>query len=174
MKFFLPLLPFLLALLSASCGGSANFTAASKPSIPYQVAVVKNFTYKAEETSANGPALTKEFTSVLVEELQETKRFSKITEGNYSGKAVRIEGEVTTLEEGNSALRIGLGMGLGKSHFFCTARYIDNTTGKLIGTLVVERSSKQGMAGIADNFPMVRRSAAYDIAEQSVEFTAAP
>ena len=170
MKLFLSLLPILAAFVCASCGVSTSYSSASTPSAPYQVAVVKDFKYKVGESTANGPALTKEFTSVLIEEVQTLHRFSKVTEGSYSGRAVRIEGDVTTLEEGNSALRIGVGMGLGKSHFFCTTRLIDNTTGKLIGTFEVERSSKQGMMGIADNFPLVRRSAACDIASKTTEF----
>ena len=173
MKFLLPLLPVFAAFVCASCGVNTSYSSASTPSAPYEVAVIKDFKYKASEATANGPALTKEFTSVLVEEVQNVNRFSKVKEGTYSGRAVRIEGDVTILEEGNSALRIGLGMGLGKSHFFCTTRFIDNTTGKLIGTYEVERSSKQGMAGIADNFPMVRRSAAWDIAAKVAEFAAA-
>ena len=174
MKLFLSFLPVLAACVCASCGVSTSYSSASKPSTPYQVAVVSDFKYKVAESTANGPTLTKEFTSVIVEEVQTLQRFSKVTDGAYSGRAVRIEGDVTVLEEGNSALRIGLGMGLGKSHFFCTTRFIDNTTGKLIGTLQVERSSKQGMMGIADNFPLIRRSAACDIAEKAVEFATTP
>ena len=173
MKFLLPLLPIFATVVCTSCGVTTSYSSASTPSAPYEVAVVKDFKYKVGEATANGPVLTREFTSVLVEEVQTLNRFSKVTEGTYSGRAVRIEGDVTLLEEGNSALRIGLGMGLGKSHFYCTTRFIDNTTGKLIGTFEVERSSKQGVAGIADNFPLVRRSAACDIAAKVVEFGAA-
>lgn len=169
MKFYLSLLPVVASVLFTSCGVRTNYTSASTPKAPYAVAVVKDFKYKLESPTARGPALTKEFTSVLVEELQALKCFSKVTEGTYPGNAIRIEGDVTLLEEGNSALRVGVGMGLGRSHFYSTTRFIDNTTGKLIGTLEVERGSKQGIAGIADNFPLVRRSAACDIAAKVVE-----
>jgi len=173
MKTFSFLLLLVAPLLFASCGVSTNYTEASAPSSPYQAVVVKSFDYNVDEPTANGATLTKEFQSVLDEELQNTRRFSKVTSGTYSGRAIRIEGDVTYLEEGNSAMRIGLGFGTGKSHFYCTARFIDNTTGKLLGTFEVERSSKQGMAGIADNFPIVRRSAAGDIAAKAAEFAAA-
>jgi hypothetical protein len=173
MKSIITLLPVVAALLFTSCGVSTSYTEASAPSAPYQVAVVKGFDYKVDEPTASGATLAKEFPSVLDEELQNIKRFSKVTTGSYAGRALRIEGDVTYLEEGNSALRIGVGMGTGKSHFYCTARFIDNSTGKLLGTLEVERSSKQGMAGIADNFPVIRRSAAGDIAAKAAEFAAA-
>ena len=173
MKSIFTFLPIVAALLFTSCGVSTNYAEASAPSAPYEAVVVKGFSYKVDEPTTGGATLAKEFQSVLDEELQNTRRFSKVTSGTYPGRAIRIEGDVTYLEEGNSAMRIGLGFGTGKSHFYCTARFIDNSTGKLLGTLDVERSSKQGMAGIADNFPIVRRSAAGDIAAKAAEFAAA-
>jgi hypothetical protein len=171
MKFLNTILPLTIALLGASCGVSTNYVAASAPTAPYQVVVVNDFKYQEEDKKANGPALTKEFTAVLTEELQNVHKFSKVTSGVHQGRALRIEGDVTLLEEGNSALRIGVGMGAGKSHFFCTARFIDNSSGKLLGTFEVQRSSKTGMAGIADNFLIVRRSAGFDIASKAVELS---
>ena len=173
MKPILAILPVAAALLCASCGVSTDYVEASAPTAPYQVAVVKGFTYKEEEPNSADEALSKEFASVLSEELRNGKKFSQVTSGSYSGRAVRIEGDVTYLEQGNSALRIGVGFGTGKSHFSCTARFVDNTTGKLLGTLEVERSSKQGMMGIADNFPVIRRSAAFDVAEKAADFAVA-
>ena len=167
MKSLFPLLPVAAALLCASCGVSTDYVQASAPSAPYDVAVVKGFAYKEDEPNAADEALSKEFASVLSEELQNDRKFSKVTTGSYSGRAVRIEGDVTYLDQGNSALRIGVGFGSGKSHFYCTARFVDNSTGKLLGTYTVERSSKQGMMGIADNFPVIRRSAAFDIATKA-------
>jgi hypothetical protein len=172
MKSIFALLPIAAALLCASCGVSTDYVAASAPSAPYDVAVVKGFAYKEDEPNSADEALSKEFASVLAEELQNGRKFPKITTGSYSGRAVRIEGDVTYLDQGNSALRIGVGLGTGKSHFYCTARFIDNSTGKLLGTYNVERSSKQGMMGIADNFPVIRRSAAFDIAAKAGEFAA--
>jgi hypothetical protein len=171
MKLSLLFLPIAAALLCASCGVSTDYVEVSAPTAPYQVAVVKGFAYKEDEPNADDEALSKEFASVLSEELQVVRKFSKVTTGSYPGRALRIEGDVTYLEQGNSALRIGVGMGTGKSHFYCTARFIDNSTGKLLGTYEVSRSSKQGMMGIADNFPVIRRSAAGDIAAKAAEFT---
>jgi len=173
MKSLFPLLPVAAALLCASCGVSTDYVEASAPSAPYDVVVVKGFAYKEEEPNSADEALSKEFASVLSEELQNGRKFPKVTTGSYSGRAVRIEGDVTYLEQGNGALRIGVGLGTGKSHFYCTARFIDNSTGKLLGTYTVERSSKQGMMGIADNFPVIRRSAAFDIAAKAGEFSGA-
>lgn len=173
MKPSLLLLPTSAALLCASCGVSTDYVEASAPTAPYQVAVVKSFSYKEDEPNKEDEALSKELASVLSEELQNTRKFSKVATGSASGRALRIEGDVTYLEQGNSALRItGFAPGAGKSHFYCTARFIDNSTGKLLGTFEVERSSKQGMMGIADNFPVIRRSAAFDIAEKAADFTA--
>lgn len=174
MKFVLPLLSIAAALLCASCGVSTDYIEASAPAAPYQVAVVKGFSYKEDEPNAEDKALSNEFASVLSEELRNTGKFSKVATGAVPGRALRIEGDVTYVEQGNSAMRIGVGFGTGKSHFSCTARFIDNSTGKLLGTLEVERSSKQGMMGIADNFPVIRRSAAFDIAEKAADFAAAP
>ncbi len=173
MKTSLLLLPTAAALLCASCGVSTDYVEASPPTAPYQVAVVKGFVYKEDEPNTDDEALSKEFASVLSEELRNTGKFSKVSTASASGRALRIEGDVTYLEQGNSAMRIGIGLGTGKSHFSCTARFIDNSTGKLLGTLEVERSSKQGMMGIADNFPVIRRSAAFDVAEKAADFTAA-
>lgn len=174
MKSILNLLPVAIALVCASCGGgNIDYVEVSAPSAPYQVAVVKGFAYKVEEPSARGAELAKEFSSVLSEEIQNVGKFSKVTTSPQSGRALRIEGDVTYLEEGNSALRIGVGMGAGSAHFNCTARFIDNSTGKLLGTFEVERSSKSGLRGVADNFPIIRRSAAGDIAEKAADFTAA-
>lgn len=166
-------LPIAAALLCASCGVSTEYSESSKPSAPYQAVVVGDFKYKVEDPTADGAKLSNEFPSVLSEEFQNGKRFQKITGKSYKGRALRVEGDVTLLAEGNSALRIGVGMGAGKSHFYTTARFIDNSTGKLLGTYTVERSSKNGMMGIADNFPVVRRSAAYDIATKAADFAPA-
>ena len=171
MKSIFALLPVAAALLCASCGVSTDYVTVSAPSAPYEVAVVKGFAYKEEEPNSADEALSKEFASVLAEELQNGRKFSKVATGSFIGRAVRIEGDVTYLEQGNSALRIGVGLGTGKSHFYCTARFIDHSTGKLLGTYTVERSSKQGMMGIADNFPVIRRSAAFDIATKAGELS---
>jgi hypothetical protein len=175
MKSVLHLLSTVVALLCVSCGGgSLDYVEASAPTAPYQVAVVKGFGYKVDEPDARGAELSKEFATVLVEEIQNVGKFSKVTTAPQSGRALRIEGDVTYLAEGNSALRIGIGMGAGSAHFSCTGRFIDNSTGKLLGTFEVERSSKSGLRGVADNFPIIRRSAAGDIAEKAAEFTATP
>jgi hypothetical protein len=175
MKSLLTLFTAAVALACVSCGTSTEFTAGAKPASPYEAVVIRDFAYKAEEPEARGPELTKQFTPVLKEELENTRKFAKVTAGGAASKAhaLRVEGEVTYLAEGNDALRIGVGFGAGKSHFYCTARYLDNTTGKLIGTLQVERSSKSGMMGIADNFLLIRRAAAEDVAAKAAEFTTA-
>jgi hypothetical protein len=173
MKSFFTLFPAAAALLCASCGVSTDYVEASAPSAPYDTVVVKGFAYKEEEPNAADETLSKEFASVLSEELQNGRKFAKVTTGSYTGRAVRVEGDVTYLEQGNSALRIGVGFGSGKSHFYTTARFVDNSTGKLLGTYTVERSSKQGMMGVADNFPVIRRSAAFDIATKAGEFSTA-
>jgi hypothetical protein len=169
MKFLLSILPAVGALLFSSCGVSANYAAASTPTAPYKVAVVKPFVYKADEPVSSGAARTAEFTPVLLEELQNVNRFSKVTTGSYSGRAIRVEGEVTYLDEGNTAMRIGVGFGTGKAHYYCTARFVDNQTGKLIGTYDVFRSTKQGMMGLAEDFTLVRRYAACDVAAKAAE-----
>jgi hypothetical protein len=170
MKLVLPLLPIAAALLSVSCGGGGlDYAEASAPTVPYQVAVVKGFGYKEESPNARGKQLSNEFASVLAEEIQNVGKFSKVTTASESGRALRIEGDVTYLEEGNNALRIGIGMGAGSAHFNCTGRFVDNSTGKLLGTFEVERSSKSGLRGVADTFPIIRRSAAGDIAAKAAE-----
>lgn len=173
MKSLLSLLTAAVAFACVSCGTSTEFTAGAKPATTYDSVVIRDFTYKAEEPEAKGPALTKQFTPVLKEELENTRKFAKVTAGGATSKAhaLRIEGEVTYLAEGNDALRIGVGFGAGKSHFYCTARYLDNATGKLLGTLQVERGSKSGMMGIADNFLLIRRAAAEDVASKAIDFT---
>jgi hypothetical protein len=172
MKSILALFPVAAALLLASCGVSTDYVEASAPSAPYQAVVVKGFDLKMEAPDAKGSELAKEFASVLSEEIENVKRFPKVTTGSYTGRAVRIEGDVTYLEEGNNALRIGVGFGAGAAHFSCTARFIDNQSGKLLGTMQVERSSKSGLRGVADTFAIVRRSAAGDIAAKASDFAA--
>lgn len=173
MKLLTAIFPLAAALLCVSCGVSTEYAEVSAPTTPYEAVVVKNFAYKVEEPDAAGVALNKEFTPVLSNELLATQSFSKVLSRPYSGKALRIEGDVTVAQEGNKAMRIMVGAGTGKAHFFCSARFIDNSTGKLLGTYTVERSSKNGLAGAGDTFESIRRAAAADIAAKATDFAIA-
>jgi hypothetical protein len=173
MKLLTAILPLAAALFCVSCGVSKEYAEASAATAPYQTVVVKNFAYKVEEPDAAGIALNKQFPSVLSEQVQGTHKFSKVTTQPYAGRALRIEGDVTIAQEGNTALRVAVGVGTGKAHFFCHARYFDNSTGKLLGTLTVERSSRNGLIGAGDSFDVVRRAAAADIAEKAADFAPA-
>jgi len=170
MKFFVSILPVAIALLSTSCGTDTGYVAASQPASTYDAVVVKDFVLTGEETSPNARFFTKEFTPELSQQLQGLAKFTKVVNAPYSGRALRIEGEVTYLHEGNSMMRTGVGFGTGKAHFNCTARFVDNSTGKKLGTLDVERSSRPGWIGAQDNVPYLRIEAANEIANQAGEF----
>ena len=172
MKFFVSILPVVGALLFTSCGASSNYVAASQPTGSYDVVVVKDFPLTGEETSPNARFHTKEFAPELRQQLQGLAKFPKVVKAPYAGRALRIEGDVTYLDEGSSMKRAALGFGTGKAHFFCTARFIDNSTGKKLGTMDVEQSSRQGLLGMDDNVPSLRLGAANDIANQAGEFAA--
>ena len=172
MKFSVSILPLAGVLLFTSCGTDSGYVADSQPTATYDVVVVKEFPLTGEETSPNARFYSKEFAPELSQQLQGLAKFPKVVKAPYSGRALRIEGEVTYLHEGNSMMRTGVGFGTGKGHFNCTARFVDNSTGKKLGSMDVEQSSRSGWIGAQDNVPYLRLNAANEIANQAGEFAA--
>lgn len=127
-----------------------------KLSKSYDTLVIKQFTadkaeYSRVDDEERGviekmkPNLVRTISDTLEAELKAKNIFKKIIkDGNPTGKAVILEGEITEFNAGSKALKFFVGFGAGKAYLKSKGRLLDAATGK---ELVVFEDRETGYLG---------------------------
>jgi hypothetical protein len=185
-------IPCVVALLSA-CGTTSNLQPAADASprtaVPatgrapldlasYDTVAVLDFRdgtdkskIKPEKLQAYSETVataTHTFSDLIAQKLRETKVFATVERGSASGHALIVSGSITRLVEGNTALRLLVGMGAGSSYFEATTEIADAESGQSLGHISTDKNSWALGGGIAagqtvDSF---MQGAAVKIAQQ--------
>ena len=141
--------------LSLGCGSVSGVKAADRKSplslATYQRAVVHDFTdevsagAKASRRSAKQDEMTRvgrDFAQVITEELRRRNTFTDVSYNGFaSANTLLINGSITRYEEGDAAARLIIGMGVGSSYFDAVVEFRDASTGRLLGTMNVDKNS---------------------------------
>ncbi len=81
------------------------------------------------------------FSDLIARDIRDTGAYSEVVREPSSGKALVISGRVTRLVEGNSALRLWIGMGAGSSYFDAEVKLSDSETGNTLGSATTGNNS---------------------------------
>ncbi len=81
------------------------------------------------------------FPDLIAQKVHDTGAFEEVVRGPSEGKAVSISGRITRLAEGNSALRLWIGMGAGSSYFDATTDIYDAQSGERLGQVTTDKNS---------------------------------
>lgn len=145
---------FAVALSLAACGSTSKLKQAEGAAAPdlsaYQVIVVTEFSNvpakppkaakRAEYDRVVGAA-SQRFAQMLVNALGRYGVQGRIVRESDAPGALRIEGDITRYKEGNAALRLIVGFGAGSSYFDATVRFVDADSGRVLGTIAVDKNS---------------------------------
>jgi hypothetical protein len=144
----------LLGLLLAACGSTSKMQRADATAdidvSSYTTIVVTGFAnqpkkppkessraaYDAEVTAAS-----QRFAQMVVQQLQAYGVRGEIVSGEARPGALLVGGDITRYKEGNAALRLLIGFGAGSSYFDATVRFTDADTGRVLGTISVDKNS---------------------------------
>ncbi|MCE3001376.1 MAG: DUF4410 domain-containing protein [Xanthomonadaceae bacterium] len=96
----------------------------------------KRVAYDAEVDAAR-----QRFARMLVDELRAYGVRGEIVRGEGLPGALLITGDITRYKEGNAALRLIVGFGAGSSYFDATVRFVDSDSGRVLGTITVDKNS---------------------------------
>jgi hypothetical protein len=171
---------FLLAPLIAvltSCGVTTGVKPTEGAAIggkKYTKVVVRDFAYRGAADQARGAASSQTFPNSISSEVTKTGAYSAVARGGKTdANTLVIEGEVTRFVEGNAALRALVGLGAGSSYFDANVRFIDGSSGKVVGTMNADKNSWVLGGGLAagqtvENF---MNGAAKKVGQESVKFS---
>jgi hypothetical protein len=165
---------FLFTLGLAACGTTSNLKPSpqaeaiagqARPASPgldlsgYDKVVVLDFTdatdkskLKPEKVAAYGETMAtavRTFPDLIAQKLRETGAFQEVVRGPSTGKALVLSGHIDRLVEGNTALRLLVGMGAGSSYFEATTTLGDAESGSALGLLTTDKNSWALGGGIA-------------------------
>ena len=84
---------------------------------------------------------THTFPDLIAQKLRDTGAYREVVRGPSPGKAVVISGRITRLTEGNSALRLFVGMGAGSAYFDATTDLADAESGSSLGEVATNKNS---------------------------------
>jgi hypothetical protein len=82
-----------------------------------------------------------QFSDLIARKIRETGAYSDVVREPGPGKALVVSGRVTRLVEGNSALRLWIGMGAGSSYFDAEVKLSDAETGNTLGSATTGNNS---------------------------------
>jgi hypothetical protein len=108
------------------------------PLAGYNRVIVRDIKDTDKSAITNGG---RRFADTIAVEIKETKAYGEILRTEAKGKAVVVEGEITTYNDGNAAARLLIGLGAGSSQLDADIRFVDNETGKKIGEIKVDKNS---------------------------------
>jgi Domain of unknown function (DUF4410) len=81
------------------------------------------------------------FSDLIARDIRDTGAYSEVVREPSEGKALVVSGRVTRLVEGNSALRLLIGMGAGSSYFDAEVKLSDSETGTTLGSATTGNNS---------------------------------
>jgi Domain of unknown function (DUF4410) len=82
-----------------------------------------------------------QFSDLIARSVRDTGAYSEVVREPGPGKALVISGRVTRLVEGNSTLRLLIGMGAGSSYFDAEVKLSDSETGNTLGSATTGNNS---------------------------------
>jgi Domain of unknown function (DUF4410) len=81
------------------------------------------------------------FSDLIARDIRNTGAYSDVVREPSPGHALVISGRVTRLVEGNSALRLWIGMGAGSSYFDAEVKLLDSESGNTLGSATTGNNS---------------------------------
>jgi hypothetical protein len=130
---------------------------------------VQNFKLSLKEPEQNSNAAPVYFADRIASEIKTKGRFAAVERNSKPGpNTLVIDGVITKYHEGNSMLRLFIGMGAG-SAFFEADVYFRDANGNVIGKVKADKNSWAlgGGAAAAQNPTMSMNGAAEKIAEEA-------
>jgi hypothetical protein len=92
---------------------------------------------------------TRSFADLIAQKVRESGAFPTVVRGPATGRALVVSGSITRLVEGNSALRLLVGMGAGSSYFEANTELSDGESGQSLGRIATDKNSWALGGGIA-------------------------
>jgi len=147
------LLLFLSVFLTACATKPAITSAGGEPLNleQYQAVVVSDFGDKAtppgtdarhQDSRDQVRSAGRNFADLIASEIRKTQSFREVVrEGAPAAPTLLVGGHITRYERGDVTFRRMIGMGAGSCYFDASVEIKDGKTGKLLGTVIVDRSS---------------------------------
>lgn len=132
---------------------------------------VQTFKLSLKEPEQNSKAAPTYFADRIASEIKKTGRFTVVgRDSKPDANTLVIDGVITKYEEGNSMLRLFIGMGAGSS-FFEADVYFRDSSGAVIGKIKADKNSWALGGGVAaaQNPTMFMNGAADKIAEEAAK-----
>jgi opacity protein-like surface antigen len=165
----------LAALLIAACGTTSELRttqgSASASSRKFTKVTVQDFKLALTEAEENSPNAPKYFADRIATELRATARFSKVSRNAPAdANTLVVTGTITKYHEGNSMLRLFVGMGAGSAFFEADIYFRDNK-GVSVGQIKADKNSWALGGGVAaaQNPTMFMNGAAEKIAQEAAK-----
>lgn len=163
------------ALVFTSCGSVSKVTPSTGIAPKsYSKVLVKDFAYKGASSEVSGPSSSKIFADIINHEIKNKGSFSSVARSGKAGAdSLVIEGDVTRYVAGDPLLRGLVGMGAGSSYFDADVRFVDGATGKLLGTMKVDKNSWAlgGYIAAGQSPEKFMQGAAKKVAEESLNYS---
>jgi Domain of unknown function (DUF4410) len=164
----------ILGLLSlTSCGSTSGIKNTQGQAIAstrkFSKVTVQNFKLSLEEPEQNSSAAPAYFADRIASEIKKTGRFAAVSRNSKPDEnTLVIDGLITKYREGNSMLRLFVGMGAGSS-FFEADVYFRDSQGTTLGKIKADKNSWALGGGVAaaQNPTMFMNGAADKIAEEA-------
>jgi hypothetical protein len=169
-----------LALALAACGSTSKLqrdeTVQRNDFTQYRTIVVGEFRNNPArpvresiraEYDAEARAAGQRFAQMLSNELVAYGVRGEVVREMRPG-ALLIDGDITRYRDGNAALRALIGFGAGSSYFDATVRFTDADSGRVLGTIMVDKNSWPlgGLAAAFQDGDAHMQGAAARIAEE--------
>lgn len=126
--------------LNVTDGTNLSPSAVAPDLSPFSKAVVMDFENKSS-TPVIQASLGKTFADQVAEKLKEKNIFQTVsrapltTEESKKGQVLILKGKITDYDDGNAALRMWIGFGAGRSHFYGTVHLWDSSKNQEIAAI---------------------------------------
>jgi hypothetical protein len=170
MKPSLHISALLCCLFLAACGTTTPLQTTNLSSVrKFSKVTVQDFTSSVADPEAGVATAKTYFPDRIAEEIRKTGAFSSVSRNRKpDANTLVIDGTITKFQEGNSILRLFVGMGAGTALFEANVAFRDGGAGQ-IGTIKVDKNSWALGGGVAaaQNPTMFMNGAAEKIAEEA-------
>jgi predicted small secreted protein len=153
----LVLLVLCLPILLSACGTTSGLKAPAGRSLSYESkydeVIVQKFQDQALVTDVDPIRMDwacRHFATQIGQEIEKSGNFLKVSqEGVPQASTLLIGGNITRLQEGNSATRFLVGMGMGSSYLDATVIFKDGLTEQELAIIEVDKNSWGGGGALA-------------------------